>query len=365
MHKKKSIKSVQSIAKKEDDVYKDILNSVSSGKYEEKTYGDLDVSNLSDDTLYALAWYYVCWAEKMAKEDNIELVNLKYAKALEIKPDLHEAYYNWAIYLNERAKVSSEQARLDLYDDVFNKYSRSIEIKPEHDTYYNWGNALMEKARLSMGQVKLDLYDNAFDKYSKSLAIQLDHDTYYNWGAALMEKAKLTTGQAQLDLYDDAFVKFAKVVEIEPNDYKAYSRWGCSLARKAKLTRGQARLDLYDDAFDKFAKVVEIKQNSHRAYDNWGNALMEKAKITTGQIQLDLYYQALEKQQLCLKHGGSSYNLACLYALLNDTDQALFYLEICLKSENCVGYVEADSDFDSLRLNTNFISLLEKYKPPT
>jgi len=320
MHKKKSIKSVQSIAKKEDDVYKDILNSVSSGKYEEKTYGDLDVSNLSDDTLYALAWYYVCWAEKMAKEDNIELVNLKYAKALEIKPDLHEAYYNWAIYLNERAKVSSEQARLDLYDDVFNKYSRSIAIKPEHDTYYNWGNALMEKARLSMGQAKLDLYDNAFDKYSKSLAIQLDHDTYYNWGAALMEKAKLTTGQSQLDLYDDAF--------------------------------------------DKFAKVVEIKQNSHRAYDNWGNALIEKAKITTGQIQLDLYYQALEKQQLCLKHGGSSYNLACLYALLNDTDQALFYLEICLKSENCGGYVEADSDFDSLRLNTNFISLLEKYKPP-
>ena len=67
-------------------------------------------------------------AEKAIKE---------YKTALELKPDLHEALYNWGTYLGNLAKTKEGKEAEELYNLAFDKFKKAIEIKPDHEALYN------------------------------------------------------------------------------------------------------------------------------------------------------------------------------------------------------------------------------------
>lgn len=70
----------------------------------------------------------------------------------------------------------------------------------------------------------------------------------------------------------------------------------------------------------------------------------------------DKFHKAIEK-------GDDSYNLACLYAIRNRKEEALKYLNRSLsKSEISVEFVEKDEDWNELRDDQDFKSLLSRYK---
>jgi hypothetical protein len=61
--------------------------------------------------------------------------------------------------------------------------------------------------------------------------------------------------------------------------------------------------------------------------------------------------------------GGKCYNLACFYALRENKEDALFYLDLSLKKEEiAVGFVENDKDWDSFKNDEDFITVLNKYR---
>jgi tetratricopeptide (TPR) repeat protein len=89
---------------------------------------------------------------------------LKYERAVEIKPDKHEAWYNWGIALLDLARMKKDES---LFREAFLKYKRSVEIKPDkHEAWYNWGNALYNLARLKGDE---SLFMEAFLKYERSV----------------------------------------------------------------------------------------------------------------------------------------------------------------------------------------------------
>ena len=142
-----------------------------------------------------------------------------------------------------------------------------------------------------------------------------------------------------------------------------YSDWGTDLGNLAQTKEGKEAEDLYQQSFDKYRMAIEIKPDTHEAYNNWGNYLGNLAQTKEGKEAEDLYQQSFDKYRKAIEFGGSCYNLACLFAIRKNEEQALHYLDLSLsKKEITVHFVEEDSDWKDYLSNEKFIKLLEKYK---
>ena len=78
--------------------------------------------------------------EKLAQQGNIEKAIAYYDKAIEFKPDFHEAWYNRGVALN----------KLERYTEAIASYDKVIEIKPDdHEAWYKRGQALYKLKQYS------------------------------------------------------------------------------------------------------------------------------------------------------------------------------------------------------------------------
>ncbi|GEM_PF-4017931 len=242
----------------------------------------------------------------------------KYAKAVEIKPDYHQAFNNWGYTLFD----------LKRYEEACEKYSKAVEIKPDkHEAFFNWGNALVE----------LERYGDACGKYEKAVEINPDdHHAFFNWGNALSD----------LKRYEEACEKYAKAVEINPDDHHAFFNWGNALSD----------LKRYEEACEKYANAIKIKPDDHEAFHIWGNALSK----------LERYEEAVEKYTKALEirpdDEHALFNTACVYGLMNNLEQCLQYLEkwSSTAANPTASTIASDSDFDQLRSEPRFIEFVSK-----
>ena len=66
-----------------------------------------------------------------------------------------------------------------MYLQTFDKYEKAIEIKPDnHDALLNWGTDLGNFAKTKAGKELDELYLQAFDKYEKAIEIEPDKPRY-------------------------------------------------------------------------------------------------------------------------------------------------------------------------------------------
>ena len=189
------------------------------------------------------------------------------------------------------------------------------------------------------------------------------HEAYYNWGVALSELAQTKSSAEAEKLYKDSFEKYDYATQLKPDDHEAYNNWGNGLNNLAQTKSGVEAEALYNAAFEKYHQATQIKPDYHEAYNNWGIALSGLAQLKSGSEAEKLYNEAFEKYQLAIKNGGSSYNLACLYAIRNKKEEALKYLERSLsRNEVSVEFVEKDKDWDGLRDDSDFKRILSNMK---
>jgi tetratricopeptide (TPR) repeat protein len=391
-----------------DLLKKEIINLIISEQYDEKTITDIEVKvkGISNHNLQSLlSGLYSDWgiflgslAQTKEGKEADELYRQsfeKYQKAIEIKPDNHNAYNNLASYLVNLAKTKKGKEAKYLYFESFTKYQKAIEIKPDkYESYKNWGNALVSLAKTKKGKEAEDLYYESFSKYQKAIEIKSDeYDAYHNWGIALVHLAKTLKVKEAEDLYHDSFSKFQKAIEIKPDKHEAYNNWGNALVNLAKTKQGKEAEDLYYESFSKYQKAIEIKPDNHQAFYNWGNALVNLAKTKQGKEAEDLYYESFSKYQKAIEIksdfydaydnlgivlgymaqskqgkeseeiykkaietlkkaielGGGSFNLSCIYAIKGERENAFFYLKHCLsKNEISVVRVEKDPEFKEI-----------------
>jgi len=295
-----------------DALKKEIINLLISEKYNSKQISELEgkAKKLNNDKINSmLAELYSSWGIYLYSltktKENVEVEKLyneifaKYQKAIEIKSDFHEAYNDWGICLGSFAKTKTGPEAEKLYNEIFAKYQKAIEIKSDfHEAYSNWGNDLCEFAKTKTGPEAERLYKEAFAKYQKAIEIKPDKDgVYYNWGNDLCEFAKTKTGPEAERLYKEAFAKYQKAIEIKPDKDEVYNNWGIYLCEFAKTKTGPEAERLYKEAFAKYQKAIEIKPDKNEAYYNWGICLCEFAKTKTGPEAERLYKEAFAKYQ--------------------------------------------------------------------
>ena len=175
--------------------------------------------------------------------------------------------------------------------------------------------------------------------------------------------AQTKSGNEAEELYKEAFEKYKLATTYKKDKHEAYYNWGYDLMELARIKSGSEAEELYEEAIEKYNLATTYKKDFHQAYDNWGLALVELAKTKSGNKAEELYTKAFEKYNEAIKHGGKSYNLACLCAIRNQKAEALKYLERTLsRKEITIDFVEQDEDWKNLRNDPDFQDLLSRYK---
>jgi tetratricopeptide (TPR) repeat protein/2-polyprenyl-3-methyl-5-hydroxy-6-metoxy-1,4-benzoquinol methylase len=158
-----------------------------------------------------------------------------YNKALALKPDYDEAYYNMGNALKDQGKV----------EEAIEAYNKALAIKPDYaEAYYNIGIILKDQDKL----------EEAIEAYKKALAIKPDFAMgFLNIGNVLQEQSKLK----------EAIEAYNKALAIKPDFAEAYNNMGITLKDQGKL----------EEAIEAYNKALAIKPDFAEAYQNIGDAL--------------------------------------------------------------------------------------------
>jgi protein O-GlcNAc transferase len=233
---------------------------------------------------YADGFYNMGNALQM--QDKLEEAIEAYNKALSIKPDFADALYNMGIGFQKQSKLeeaieaynkalSIKPDYVDAYNNMgitFRKqgkleeaieaYNKALSIKPDYaSAYYNMGNALKDQGKL----------EEAIEAYKKALSIKPDYaSAYYNMGNALKDQGKL----------EEAIEAYKKALSIKPDYADAFYNMGITFRKQGKL----------EEAIEAYNKALSIKPDYADAYYSMGNALKDQEKLEEA---IEAYKKAL------------------------------------------------------------------------
>ncbi|HOS42927.1 MAG TPA: hypothetical protein PK794_04475, partial [Armatimonadota bacterium] len=239
--------------------------------------------------------------------------------------------------------------------DACERYAAAVAVKPDkHEALYNWGNTLTARARLTEGAAAEALFADACERYAAAVAVKPDlHEALYNWGNALDDRARLTEGAAAGALFADACERYAAAVAVKPDKHAALYNWGSALADRAGLTEGAAAEALFADACERYAAAIAVKPDMHEALNNWGIALVARFHL---HIHAEICDFLGEAEKICIRSAELSenrkvYNLACVKALQGKDEECLHWLETALAHDTLpsVEHLMADRDLESVR----------------
>lgn len=240
-----------------------------------------------------------------------EQAGKKYAAALAIKADMHEALYNWGNTLAEQAEAKQGAEADRLFEQAGEKYAAALAIRADmHEALYNWGNALSIQAGIKNGAEGDRLYEQAGEKYAAALTIKPDkYEALNNAGNALSKQAATKEGAEADLLYAQAMEKYAAASAIKPANHEILNNWGIVFSDQARTKEGPEADLLYDRAREKYAAALAIKPDDHQTLNNWGISLFYQARRKKGADAGRLFEQAGEKYAAALaikpdKHGA-------------------------------------------------------------
>ncbi len=226
----------------------------------------------------------------------------KYERAVTLKPDDSDAWYNWGNALVDLAQATEDVAeKKRLFVEACKKYEQAVTLQPDaSDAWCNWGVALDDLARATENPTdKKRLLNEAFEKYQQAVKIQPDfHTAWYNWGNTLAGLAQATEDPTDKKrLFLEACKKYEEAVTLKPDYDLAWDNWGIALCELAQATEDLTdKKRLLNEAFEKYQQAVTLKPNARAAWRNWSLALSALAGITEDENERQrLLNEALEK----------------------------------------------------------------------
>ena len=305
--------------------------------------------------------------------EEYEAAITSYNQAVKCQPDLHEAWYNRGIALDN----------LGRYEEAIASYDKALKIKPDyHRAWYNRSIALYDLGRY---EEAMTVDDQAWNNWviavqdlrshqaaiASCQAVKIKPDLHEAWNNRGIVLGNLGRHQEAIVFYDQA-------VKSKPDDHKAWNNRGIALKN---LGRHQEAIGSYDQA-------LKIKPDEHEAWNNRGIALWylgcneeaigsydQALKIKPDKHEawynrgialrhLGLYTEAIESYDQALKIKPDKYeawyNKSRCYILQGNIEQAIENLEkaIHLNPVKCQDWAKNESDFDSIRKDERFVALI-------
>ncbi len=198
------------------------------------------------------------------KEGDSRVAIDHYDKAIELNPQLAEAYNNRSL-----AKHALEH-----YEEVIEDCNKAIELNPQLAEAYN---------NRGFAKSALEKHEEAIEDFSKAIELNPQlAEVYNNRGFAKYAKEH-NRGFANFDLLQDVIEDYNKAIELNPQYAEAY------------YNRGNAKSDLSKNAggIEDYNKAIKLNPQYAKAYHNRGVAkyfLDQKAEAIedyTRAIELD------------------------------------------------------------------------------
>ncbi len=164
-----------------------------------------------------------------------------YEKAVILKPDYAEAYYNLGVTLRELGQI----------DAALKSYEKALTIKHEYPAAHNnLGNILLDFGSL----------DSAIDHFEWAVAFKPDYaEAHNNLGVVERKRDKL----------NQAIKSFEKAIAIQPNYAQAHLNLGNTLFQLGQL----------EAAIKSYKKLIAIKPDYPEAYLNLGSSFKQLGKV--------------------------------------------------------------------------------------
>ncbi|MEM9922830.1 MAG: tetratricopeptide repeat protein [Cyanobacteria bacterium P01_D01_bin.50] len=214
-----------------------LVQQLASGLGERQALPEVVVEN-EDATQKAEALFYQGLAQ--ARAGNLEFAIEFYEKALQIKPNVQEYWFNRGLTL----------FHLGHLEDAITSYDKAIEIKNDfYKGWYNRGRALGE----------LGLLEDAINSFNTAIEIRPNYqEAWSSNGLALLKLGRVS----------EAIFSYDKSLELEPLDPENWYYRGLALSGIAQ----------YEDAIDSYDKALEIEPYLHDAWVDKGVALGQLAE---------------------------------------------------------------------------------------
>ena len=263
--------------------------------------------------------------------------------------DIADAFIDMAILYFELEYLEKAE---ELYRQACAKYEQAIILNSQNpDLYLDWGYSLSQLATIRLKYKDFakaeELYKQACYKYEQAIAVDGKYqyaETHLDWGYSLSQLATIRLKYKDFakaeELYKQACYKYEQTIAMDDKNTDAYINWGYSLESLAEIQFALGCLSKAEEfhlqACSKYEKAILINPDEIAAYSMWGTTLRNLAKLKAQQGHLeaaeDLYVQACSKYMHVYKANGRAYNLARIYALINDKDNALKFLQISLQN---------------------------------
>jgi tetratricopeptide (TPR) repeat protein len=196
------------------------------------------------------------------------------------------------------------------------------------------------------------------------------------WGDMLLQEATACETIAErrrlLLQARQVFESGLKLTDFSGQHAKVQRDLGICLTLLAESTGDETeKRSLYDEAIRQFtaAAKVEAVASTPQLHAHWGVALVEYSKLMKDPMMLR---EAIAQLGTALEKGAQGmevhYNLACAYALLDQPDNSMRHLRICVDNDDARHtYYNAavqDPDFWSLRSTREFNEMISSKQPP-
>nr|BAJ84947.1 predicted protein [Hordeum vulgare subsp. vulgare] len=167
------------------------------------------------------------------------------------------------------------------------RYISAIERNPEDpDAYYNWALVLQESADNvdpNSDSSKDSLLEEACKKYAEATRLcPTLYDAYYNWAIAIADRAKMRgrTKEAE-ELWQQAIRNYDKAVQLSWNSPQALNNWGLGLQELSAIVPAKDKQTIIKTAISKFRSAIQLQFDFHRAIYNLGTVLYGLAEDTS------------------------------------------------------------------------------------
>jgi len=160
--------------------------------------------------------------------------------------------------------------------------------------------------------------------------------SYFMSGSRLKKAQQLTLDARQAEgekanlLFQQAYESYAAVSESFSRYADTLHYWGLAHLQQAETKSfSPEAIKIYEEAINKFLLCKAIAPNHLGAVIDEGVALLGLAKCKQVNLDDELYSKAKESFEVAetILLGSASYNLACIYALQNESDACLKALE--------------------------------------
>lgn len=325
----------------------------------EKYIDNLEKTNLQggrsyndDDFIYLGLKCYI--------DKNYQEVGLYWGKV----NDKYDKYgYVLMLWGNALTYCAISEKRSELFKEGCEKYKSAIKLDNKDERFFSsWANALADWALNDKNPL---FFNESFEKYELAAKISpASSYIYNNWGATLYDYAKSEFVEISMKprLYKQSCEKYKLATQIDPLDYDVFSNWGLALSDWAQINNNEK---LFNESYEKFKIAADINPKDGSIFDIWGGALLDQAQLNNDLISYKEDIKSILKKAEAIKEGSGSYNLACLYSLLDQKDAALIWFEKDLKygSSQTQDEILSDSDLDNIKSDPQFNELMEKYFP--